>query len=92
MAEETQIIVHDVNVTPMTGHITYLVRTKTTKDNAEWYGPLRQYGIDQQMLRDRFHGSLDEFEAWIVKEHHSIAGAHPKLVEDVMARKGKVLG
>jgi len=89
---KTEIVVHDVHVHPETGHITYTVRSRTTDGKATWDGPLKQYGIDRQALRDRFHGSIDEWEAHVALEHAPFCGADPQEVQDLIKRKGKVIG
>jgi hypothetical protein len=88
---QTTIIVHDVHVHPDTGHTTYTLKSETTNGNAKWTGPLRQYGIDRQALRDRFNDSIDEFEAHIAIEHRPFCGVHPADRDALVARKGKTL-
>lgn len=88
---ETKIVVKDVHIHPETGYVTYHVQSETVEGNQTWKGPVKQYGCDTQMLRDRFNGNLEEFEAFIKSEHGPLVGAHPKLVEAAVARKGKAL-
>lgn len=88
---ETKIVIHDVHVHPETGHTTYTLKAETTEGTATWTGPVKQYGVDPQMLRDRFNGDISQFEKWAANEHKSIIGAHPEYVDKMMKRKGCVI-
>lgn len=92
MAAKTEIHVHDVSVHPSTGHVTYVLKARTTDGNAVWDGPKATYGVDPHTLRDRFNGDIAQFEAWAASEHRALVGADPKLVDAVMKRKGVVIG
>jgi hypothetical protein len=92
MAAKTEVIIHDVNVHPSTGHVSYVLKTRTTDGNASWEGPKATYGVDAQTLRDRFNGDIAQFEVWAANEHKSLTGPHPDVLEAVMKRKGQVIG
>lgn len=89
---ETKIIITNVHNHPETGHITYTVQSETVDGGSSWKGPLKQYGCDMQMLRDRFHGKLEEFESYIASEHKPFVGAHPEIMSALEKRKGAVIG
>lgn len=88
---ETKIIIHDVHIHPETGYVTYTLKAQTTDGNRSWMGPLKQYGTDQQQLRDRYNGDIAQFEAWAAREHRSIVGVHPEFVDEMMKRKGQII-
>jgi len=88
---DTKIKVRDVTVHPETGHLTYHVYAETTEGQHTWPGPVKLYGCDPQMLRDRFNGNLEEFEAWVKSQHAPFVGAHPAIQKAAMSRKGKEL-
>jgi hypothetical protein len=89
---DTKIVVKDVQIHPETGYVTYHVYSDNSNGNIQWHGPVKQYGCDHQMLRDRFHGSLEEFEAYVANEHRPFSGADPSMTEAVLKRKGAVIG
>jgi hypothetical protein len=88
---ETKIIIYDVHVHPETGYVTYTLQTVTKDGSRSWMGPKKQYGTDQQMLRDRFNSDIAQFEAWAAREHRAIVGVHPEFVDQMMKRKGQVI-
>lgn len=88
----THIIVHDAQVNQETGYVTYTVKTRTTEGKLTWDGPLVQYGVDAQALRDRFNGDLAEWEAYVAKEHQALTGVHVAFVDAVIKRIGAVIG
>lgn len=91
MPAQTKVVIHDYKVDPMTGRIEVHLRCRTVDGNHSWDGPIKQYSVDPQTLRDRFNGSIDDFEAWAAREHRSIVGAPPGLADNLQARKGKEL-
>lgn len=91
MADKQSVVIHDYRHDAHTGRIEVHLKVKHESGNAEWHGPIRQYGCDAQTLRDRFNGNIEEFEAWAAKQHRSIEGIHPDMVQKLMERKGKVI-
>jgi hypothetical protein len=89
---ESKTVVKNISVNRETGHIVYHVHTVNTEGNATWNGPVKDYGVDLQMLRDRFNGNIEEFEAWILKEHAPYVGANPELTDRLLKRIGGTLG
>lgn len=92
MAAKTEIVIHDASVHPSTGHVTYVLKARTTDGKASWEGPKASYGVDAHTLRDRFNGDLAQFEQWAASEHKSLIGANPELVDAVGKKKGAVIG
>ena len=92
MEEKTEIVIHDYKVDPLNGGIEVHLKTKRTEGNNIREGRPKIYGCDRQMLRDRFNGNLEEFEAWAAREHGKLTGASESLKAQVAARKGKVIG
>ena len=89
---ETTVIIHDYRVDGNTGRIEVHLKCRTVDGKASWDGPVKQYSVDPQALRDRFNGSVGEFEQWAMNEHASIVGAPPGLAEQLAKRKGTILG
>jgi hypothetical protein len=92
MAVTRTIRVHDANVHPETGHITYTVSTESAEGSAVWHGPAKQYGCDPQTFHDRFNNDVSQLENWIKTEHQRFMGAHPDHVAAVEGRKGQAIG
>jgi len=88
---EAKIIVKDVQVHSETGYVTYHIYSVSQLDGVTYEGPIKQYGIDAQMLRDRYNGSLEQFEAHVKQQHAHLMGVHKGLVAQAMSRKGKEL-
>lgn len=89
---ETAVIIHDYKADAVTGRIELHLKCKHTDGASEWHGPVKQYSVDPQTLRDRFNGNIEEFEAWACREHQSIVGVRPGLHEELQSRKGKIIG
>lgn len=91
MPVETRVLIKDYSVHPQTGHIRLALQTHSKDGSHEWYGPVVDYGTDPKMLEIRFHGSVEEFEAWAKMEHAPYIGAHPGLQEKLSKRKGMAI-
>jgi hypothetical protein len=91
MAAKSSVVIHDYKVDANTGRIELHLKSHTVDGNASWDGPVKQYSIDPQGLRDRFNGDIETFEAWAAGQHESIVGVAPGLAETLEARKGKVI-
>ena len=89
---ESKVVIHDYKLDPNTGRVELHLKTQNTEGTATWEGPVKQYSCDQHMLRDRFNGNIEEFEAWCAREHQQLTGVHPDLHATLAARKGKVIG
>lgn len=91
MAAETKVHIHDYRADKHTGRIELHLKCHTVDGNCEWFGPVRQYTADPQMLRDRFNDDINQFEAWAAREHRKFVGVHPDVEKMLMERKGKVI-
>ena len=92
MPAVTKVVIHEYKADANTGRIELHLKTQSTDGNATWEGPVKQYSVDPQMLRDRFNNSISDFENWAANEHKAVTGVRPDLHAQLQARKGKVIG
>lgn len=89
MAQESHIIIDDVDVDQNTGHITLWVYMHTKDGNAEWNGPRRGYGCDATMFHGMFGGDIEQLKNWVHSQHCHLHGAHLEFVDQLMKMKGE---
>ena len=92
MAAVTQVVIHAYQADKDTGRIELHLKCRTVDGNHTWEGPVKQYSVDPQTLRDRFNNDVKVFEAWAAREHKSLVGIPDEVVSALMKRKGEVIG
>ena len=91
MATTTSIVVDDVRVDQVSGHITVRVHSVTTDGVDTWIGPTRGYGLDASQFISQFNSDISQVTAWIASQHTSYNGANLSLVESLGALTGSVI-
>lgn len=92
MADGTQIIVDDVRVDQVSGHISIRVHSVTTDGDKTWSGPVRAYGLDAAMFKSQFNNNIEQVKSWVCSSHLGYHGAHQSLVEELGKLTGQVIG
>ncbi len=92
MADGVQIVVDDFRVDQVTGHVTIRVHSVTTQGSETWNGPVRGYGFDAAMFKNRFSNDIDQVKSWIVSSHLGYHGAQQSLVRELGKLAGTVIG
>ena len=92
MVDGTQIIVDDVRVDQVSGHILIRVHSVTTQGELTWNGPVRGYGLDASMFKHQFNNNIEQVKSWVCSSHLGYHGAHQSLVEKLGKLKGQIIG